>query len=317
MSDRTYFTAHRDGAAGGRFVSEPFQGRASGYWEFAVSERVSGSAGRFAGVLAAKMDVEYFDRLYHSLDIGRDAFVELATTDGKVITRVPAPREGSALLGAEADGALAALKRDGRFTGWSHGVGQAGADPVLISSAAIPALPLDVVVGAPERAVLAPWRAETVRIGLRTILTSAAMLALVVLAARELARRAAADERTRQSEEALRRRQEMLDLAHHARAGRSVRMAARRGRARQPLVPRAGSLPGAGHRRGDAGAHRHRARPPRAPPPTGSADRAHERLQRPAPHPQALGAGVSELLKKPVQSRELAAALARVLRRAA
>jgi CheY-like chemotaxis protein len=32
---------------------------------------------------------------------------------------------------------------------------------------------------------------------------------------------------------------------------------------------------------------------------------------------QALGAGVSELLKKPVQSRELAAALARALRRAA
>ena len=32
---------------------------------------------------------------------------------------------------------------------------------------------------------------------------------------------------------------------------------------------------------------------------------------------QALGAGVSELLKKPVQSRELAAALARVLHRAA
>jgi hypothetical protein len=32
---------------------------------------------------------------------------------------------------------------------------------------------------------------------------------------------------------------------------------------------------------------------------------------------QALGAGVSELLKKPVQSREPAAALARALRRAA
>jgi CheY-like chemotaxis protein len=32
---------------------------------------------------------------------------------------------------------------------------------------------------------------------------------------------------------------------------------------------------------------------------------------------QALGAGVSGLLKKPVQSRELAAALARALRRAA
>jgi PAS domain S-box-containing protein len=216
MSDRTYFTAHRDGSAGRRFVSEPFQGRASGYWEFAVSERVTGTGDRFAGVLAAKMDLAYFDGLYRLLDIGPDGFVELATTDGKVITRVPGPRDAPGVLGTDSDGVLAALKRDGRFTGWSHGVGHAGADPALISAAAIPSLPLHVVVGAPARAVFAPWRAEAVRIGLATLLGSAVVLALVGFAARELARRAAADERTRQSEEALRARQEMLDLAQDA-----------------------------------------------------------------------------------------------------
>jgi PAS domain S-box-containing protein len=216
MSDRTYFTAHRDGSAGRRFVSEPFQGRASGYWEFAVSERVTGTGDRFAGVLAAKMDLAYFNGLYRLLDIGPDGFVELATTDGKVITRVPGPRDAPGVLGTDSEGVLAALKRDGRFTGWSHGVGHAGADPALISAAAIPSLPLHVVVGAPARAVFAPWRAEAVRIGLATLLGSAVVLALVGFAARELARRAAADERTRQSEEALRARQEMLDLAQDA-----------------------------------------------------------------------------------------------------
>ena len=216
MSDRTYFRAHRDGSASGRFVSEPFQGRASGHWEFAVSERVVGSAGRLAGVLAAKMDVAHFDRLYHSLDIGRDGFVELATTGGKVITRVPRPREASALLGAESDGVLTTLKREGRFTGWSYDVVQTRSDPVLISAAAIPDLPLRVIVGAPEHAVFAPWREEAAQTGLRTLLTSAAMLALVAFAARELGRRAAADARTRASEEALRGRQEMLDLAQSA-----------------------------------------------------------------------------------------------------
>jgi len=201
MSDRIYFVAQRDGNASGRFVSGPFQGRASGHWEFAVSGRLSEKAGGFAGVLAAKMDVAYFEHLYRTLDVGPDGFVELATNDGQVITRVPGARAASALPGAESDGVLAALKRDGRFTGWSGNDAQAGADPVLISAAAIPALPLNVAVGAPERAVLAPWRAEAVRIGLRTLLTSAAMLALVLLAARELARRAAADERVRQSEQ--------------------------------------------------------------------------------------------------------------------
>src|SRR5215831_14244191 len=196
MSDRTYFTAHRDGSAG-RFVSEPFEGRASGHWEFAVSERIPGRSGRFDGVLAAKMDVTYFDRLYRSLDIGGGGFVGLITMGGMVITRAPFPRAAFAAADADPDGLLASLKRVGRFSGWSPG----DPDRILISAAAIPDLPLNVVVGAPERAVLAPWREEAVHIGLRTLLTSAAMLALIALAARELARRAAADERVRESEE--------------------------------------------------------------------------------------------------------------------
>ncbi len=201
LSDRTYFTAHRDGAAGGRFVSEPFEGRASGHWEFAVSERIADGADRFAGVLVAKMDIAYFERLYRSLDIGGGGFVGLITTSGTPITRVPGPREAFEPLDADPDGVLAALKRDGRFAGWSLGAGRAEPAPVLISAAAIPDRPLNVVVSAPERAVLAPWREEAVRIGVRTLLTSAAMLALIALAARELARRAAADERVQQSEE--------------------------------------------------------------------------------------------------------------------
>src|SRR5262245_42021713 len=202
MSDRAYFRTHRDGGAGGRFVSDPFVGRASGHWEFAVSEPIARGPGGFAGVLVAKMDVAYFDRLYRSLDIGSSAFVELMTAAGKPITRVSGARgaPGSLLL-PDPDEMLAALKRDGHFTGWSPGPAEAGSAPVLISAAAISGLPLGVVVGAPERAVLAPWHREAVRTWLRTLLTSAAMLLLIALAARELARGAAADERVRQSEE--------------------------------------------------------------------------------------------------------------------
>src|SRR5207245_6768811 len=44
-------------------------------------------------------------------------------------------------------------------------------------------------VGATEAAVFAPWHSEASRIFLRTVLTSAAMLALIALAAWGLARR--------------------------------------------------------------------------------------------------------------------------------
>ena len=199
LSDRAYFTAHRDGGASGHYVSEPFQGRASGYWEFAVSERIAGSDGRFAGVLAAKMDIAYFDRLYRSLDIGGGGFIGLLTTSGTLITRVPALGEGGGGTLPDPGGVRATLHRDGRFAGWAPSSVQPGL--VLISAAAIPGLPLDIIVGAPEHAVLAPWREEAWRIGMRALLTSAAMLALIGLAMRELARRAAADMRVRQSEE--------------------------------------------------------------------------------------------------------------------
>ncbi|HEX4779674.1 MAG TPA: cache domain-containing protein, partial [Usitatibacter sp.] len=70
FSSRPYFLAQRDGAAGARFVSEPFTGQVTGRWVFAVSKRVTDANGRFIGVLAGIIDIEYFNRLYRSLDIG-------------------------------------------------------------------------------------------------------------------------------------------------------------------------------------------------------------------------------------------------------
>jgi PAS domain S-box-containing protein len=199
VSDRRYFTAPRSGIGGRRFVSGPFQGRASGRWEFAVSQRITAHGGRFGGVVAALVDVEAFDRLYRSLDVGEGGFVSLLTADGTLITHLPGPREALGRHVAEAREVQSALRRDGRFAGWASAPGEPS--PVLISAAAIPGEPLDILVGATGRTVFAPWRAEAVRIGLQALLTSAAMLLLIAFGARELARRAAADERVRQSEE--------------------------------------------------------------------------------------------------------------------
>jgi len=53
---------------------------------------------------------------------------------------------------------------------------------VLVSTVAVRGFPLEVLVGATEAAVFAPWHSEASRIFLRTVLTSAAMLALIALA---------------------------------------------------------------------------------------------------------------------------------------
>ncbi|MEA2426326.1 MAG: hypothetical protein QOH13_2736, partial [Thermoleophilaceae bacterium] len=199
-SERTYFTKQRDSTQRGRHVSEPFLGRITGRWAFAVSEPYMDAAGRFGGVVAAIMDVEYFDRLYRSLEIGDKGFVTLSTVDGVVVTRVPGDPKTFGKTLADPRDVRAVVREQGRYSGWNESHFTEPPTEVLLSVAKVPGAPFTVAVGAPEATVLAPWRTEAARVVARTILTSVVMLVLVGLAARELARRAQADSRTRESE---------------------------------------------------------------------------------------------------------------------
>jgi PAS domain S-box-containing protein len=86
------------------------------------------------------------------------------------------------------------VRTRGGFEGWTASpiVNQR----VLLSASAVRGFPLFVASGASEAAVLAPWRDEAVLVGVRTLLTSAAVLALMALAAWGLARRERAMERS-------------------------------------------------------------------------------------------------------------------------
>src|SRR5258708_28954524 len=208
FSDRPYFIPQRDGTVQGRYVSEPFRGLVSGRWAFAVSEPLKDKAGRFAGVVAAVVNIEYFDRLYRSLDIGADGFASLLTRGGRLVTRVPSL---PALFGKQlrVNEASAEIIRDGAFSGWSH----SAVDPelkVLMSVAPIPDSSFVVAVGAAARTALQARRTQAARVIVRTLLTSAVMLGLLWLAARELTRRAQADLRMQEGRRLAQAEQERL-----------------------------------------------------------------------------------------------------------
>jgi signal transduction histidine kinase len=208
-SSRSYFTHQRDATPRGRHVSDPFLGVITHSWSFAVSEAITDRDGRFAGVLAAIIDVEYFNRLYRSLDVGDNGFVALLNRRGVLVTRVPPPPEH--FYGTrpyDLDGMLESVERDGRYAGWWSS--SALPDSRLISAAPVPEAPLIVLVGAPEATVLAPWRTEAMRVVVRTLLTSAVMLALLALTARELTRRAEADARIQENRRLAEAEQERL-----------------------------------------------------------------------------------------------------------
>src|SRR5712692_10042146 len=187
FAGRAFFTAHREARDAGLFFGEPYQGGGDGTkWRFVMSRRLNAPGGAFSGVIAAVMEIENFDRLYRTIDVGEGGFINLRTRDGTVITRVPDAREARKRKFQNPE-VSAAVEREGRFTGWlpSAILNQT----VLEAIVAVRGFPLEVLAGATEDAVFAPWRNEAWRIAVRTLLTSAAMLALIALAAWGLARR--------------------------------------------------------------------------------------------------------------------------------
>jgi PAS domain S-box-containing protein len=187
LSKLALFEAHRDGRGPPVILSEPFLGGpVATSWRFAVSRRFTGFGGAFDGVLAAIMEIDRFERLYQTIDVGNGGFIALLSLDGVMITRVPDPGgvKGRRFYNTDI---YHPVRSGGRFDGWTPS--PVVDEQVMVSAQAVRGFPLFVATGAPESAVLAPWREQAWLVGLRTLLTSAAVLALIALAAWGLARR--------------------------------------------------------------------------------------------------------------------------------
>ena len=186
LAERPFFRAHRDDPAGDLALSEPYPVAEGGPWRFVLSRRVADASGRVRGVAAAAIELETFDRLYRTIDLGEGGFITLISTAGTLITRVPPHPEarGRRLRsGPIFDNAV----REGSYEGWA--VSPVSGERVLVATSTVRGFPLIVASGSNERAVFAPWREEAWQVFDRTLLTSGAMLALIALAAWGLARR--------------------------------------------------------------------------------------------------------------------------------
>lgn len=86
IADRDYFRAHAEHAEDRLFVGRPVFGRISGKWSIPVSRPVYRD-GRFAGVVYATIDPDYFVSFYWVADIGRDGIATMVRDTGEIMTR--------------------------------------------------------------------------------------------------------------------------------------------------------------------------------------------------------------------------------------
>src|SRR5918912_2514194 len=186
--ERPYFDVHARGPDVGLYVSEPYLGGpGNGYWRFVLSRRLSTPEGRFAGVVAAVVEVDAYERFYRSIELGEGGFITLFSGDGTIITRVPDPMQAKGKNFGVTQRITQLARERGRYDG--PAVSPVTKEPLVVSMAAIRGFPLYVASGKTERAVLQAWMEETRFTAERTLLTSVAMLALIALAAWGLNRR--------------------------------------------------------------------------------------------------------------------------------
>jgi PAS domain S-box-containing protein len=191
LSDRSYFTAQRDGAAAGLFMSEPLVSRTDGRAVVILSRRLDDERGNFGGVVTATVDLDDLNHFYRAVNVGAGGAIQLVRDDGTLLVRNPPIREAV----GQRFPTLVSPPVTARF--WNPMNGRTE----FVAVAPLKATHLALAVTRDAGVALQPWRDETIRVGIRTLII-ALLGALTIAALLRQIRRAAASERAlRQSEE--------------------------------------------------------------------------------------------------------------------
>jgi signal transduction histidine kinase len=180
LADRDYFDAHRQAPDRGLFVGQPLVSRSVGTWFMGMSRRLQTADGQFAGVVAAAVELRYFERLYQELGLGPNDVIALAKRDGMLIARQPPAddRIGKPLIPGSGQSLMQAALAHTQAGNFEVASTVDGASRI-IGYRAREDHPLVVMVGLSRDQVLMPWRTSAVTAGVA--MTAAFMLASLLL----------------------------------------------------------------------------------------------------------------------------------------
>ena len=179
LADRPFFRAHRADASLGLLLSRPVLSRPDNVVAIPVSRRLGGADGSFQGIIAARINPNYFERFFRAIEADH---IALYLSDGTLLAQhpdrdllaTPPLREDDAIMRASRD------RRAGRVTidpGADHTFG-------LASFRRLDAAPVMVVVAYDQSRILRDWsnRRDTV-LGLMSVII-ALTLAVTLFARR-------------------------------------------------------------------------------------------------------------------------------------
>lgn len=89
VSNRDYFTFHRDNASTAPHLGAPIKSLVSGKYRFTLSQRINSRSGGFAGVVLATFNIDYFEKLYEEIVSGVNGRVSLVSLAGDYLVFIP------------------------------------------------------------------------------------------------------------------------------------------------------------------------------------------------------------------------------------
>ena len=191
LSDRDYFTVHRDHAETGLFISDVFRSRLRGSdLSVALSRRLQAPDGRFAGVVVGAMRLDYFKRLLQNLDLGPHGAITLFASTGRIVYRQPYREKD-----VNRDVSQSQTFRQMSQAAQGQFVGTAAIDGVrrLYTFAHLNEIPLVIAVNLSVDDIYAGWRQRALMTGSVLAVLCLSTLALTLLFYREVQRRSAAE----------------------------------------------------------------------------------------------------------------------------
>jgi PAS domain S-box-containing protein len=188
------FSKVRDDSSIDLVVSEALRSPRDGQWMFPLARRLQTPAGAFAGLISARVRIEYFEDFYRNVRIDRGTHITLMHTNGTLVASYP---PAAAAIGQRSplfDTMLTSVAggHDGPLrTGVDDGSDR------IATVRMVPDYPLAVIVSRDVPLALAPWREQAAGTAGRTVALAGLAAYFLLLLSRKLARLQAAQKTLR------------------------------------------------------------------------------------------------------------------------
>ncbi|GAB4302228.1 MAG: hypothetical protein Fur0034_16880 [Desulfuromonadia bacterium] len=211
VRDREYVIHHRTHPDDDTpHISPPFKSRITGAWRFTISRRLTTPTGEFAGIVAAAVDISYFNRFYSSLGLGDGGRIVMVRNDGRLL--LAEPLKDSDLSHDFSKSHLITTHLPRARQGVFHipkGKALLEPDHRIISYESLERFPVVVMTNQSMETILAPWKERSMKLSGIMAAASIALLLLTVTLLRQV-------RRIEQARRLALKQQEEIEKASHA-----------------------------------------------------------------------------------------------------